>query len=188
VASFREKPDRPTAERYVSSGRFYWNCGIFVWRVERILRAMAEYEPEIHGRLMALRAAVGRPGWNELLAAEFPQMKSISIDYAVLERAAGVAVLEAPFDWDDVGSWQALVRLLGRDSEGNTVDGLFCGVDAHGCIIRSTEANHLVAVADVDDLIIVHTPDATLVARRDDEAGLRKLVEQLATLGHDRFL
>ena len=188
VASFREKPERETAERYVASGCFYWNCGIFVWRVARILAALAEYEPEIHGRLMALRAALGRAEWDELLAAEFPQMKSISIDYAVLERAAGVAVLEAPFEWDDVGSWQALVRLLGHDADGNTIDGPFCGVDSQGCIIRSTDANHLVAAAGVENLIIVHTPDATLVARRDDESGLRKLVEELAARGYERFL
>ncbi|HUG91969.1 MAG TPA: mannose-1-phosphate guanylyltransferase [Planctomycetaceae bacterium] len=188
VAAFREKPGRETAETYVASGRFYWNCGIFVWRAERILAALAEHEPAIHERLTVLRGAVGRSDWQAVLDSEFPQMKSISIDYAVLERARGVAVLEAPFEWDDVGSWQALVRLLGRDAEGNTLDGPFCGVNARGCIVRSTDAEHLIAAAGVEDLIIVHTPDATLVARRDDERGLRALIEQLAASGYDRFL
>jgi mannose-1-phosphate guanylyltransferase len=188
VAAFREKPDRATAEGYLRSGRFYWNCGIFVWRAGRILAALAEHEPAIHERLTTLQGAVGRANWDPVLAAEFPRMKSISIDYAVLERAQGVVVLEAPFEWDDVGSWPALARLLGQDDAGNTIDGPFCGVNTRGCIVRSADPGHLVAATGVDDLIIVHTPDATLVARRDDENGLKQLVERLVETGYEQFL
>lgn len=188
VASFREKPDRETAQSYLEAGRFYWNCGIFVWRADRILEALREYEPEIHAHLQVLAGAVGTDRWESALAEEFPQMKKISIDYAVLERAGGVCVLEAPFEWDDVGSWQAMPRLLGTDENGNTVDAEFCGLDTTGCIVRSTVEDHLVATVGMEDCVIVHTPDATLVARKDDEGALRRLTDALRERGYERYL
>ena len=188
VESFREKPDATTAQQYVEAGRFYWNCGIFVWRADTILSALEEFEPEIHSRLLTLNDALGDDRWDTALAEEFPLMKSISIDYAVLERAADVYVVEAPFDWDDVGSWPALERLIDSDDDGNTVDGLFAGVDTRGCIIRSTDEGHLIAVAGMEDCIVVHTPDATLVARKDDETAVRRLVKLIEERGYERFL
>lgn len=187
VASFREKPDAETAEQYVDSGRFFWNCGIFVWRAATILEALAEHEPEIHVRLMTLSERIGQPDWEAALNDEFPRMPSISIDYAVLERADNICLLEAPFEWDDVGSWQALTRLYDQDAHGNTVIGSHCGVETSGCIIR-TEGEHLVATLGVEDLIIVHTPDATLVASRRDENAVRDLVAKLKETGHERYL
>lgn len=187
VAAFREKPDRATADEYLASGRFYWNCGIFVWRAAQILHALEEFEPDIHARLMRLAEHLGRPDWDAALRDEFPQMKSISIDFAVLERARNVCVLEAPFEWDDVGSWQSLPRLLGTDADGNTIDGRFCGVDTQGCTIRST-GDHLIATAGLEDCIVVHTPDATLVARKGDENAIRRLVQLLEERGDEQFL
>ncbi|MEX0718495.1 MAG: mannose-1-phosphate guanylyltransferase [Planctomycetaceae bacterium] len=187
VAAFREKPDRAMAEEFLASGRFFWNCGIFIWRADRILAALAEFEPEIHAALERLRRAIGAPDWDAALATEFPAMKKVSIDYAVLERANDVCVLEAAFDWDDVGSWAALPRLAGTDDAGNTADGPFVGIDTRNCVVRTTE-DHLVAMIGMEDCIIVHTPDATLVARRGDEDALRRLVERLEEQGHERFL
>jgi mannose-1-phosphate guanylyltransferase len=187
VASFREKPDRDTARQYLDSGRFYWNCGIFVWRAQQILDALARHEPEIHARLSRLAAQIGTREWDAALAAEFPAMKSISIDYAVLERESGICVFEAPYEWDDVGSWHALRRLLGGDAAGNTVSGPHCGVDTHNCIIRTTD-DHLIATLGLDDVIVVHTPQATLVARADDENAIKELVSRLQDEGHEQFL
>lgn len=108
VRAFREKPDATTAAGYVESGQFYWNCGIFCWRASRILAGLERHEPEIYSHLRTLRDVADTPRWEPAVAAEFPLMKSISIDYAVLERDANLCVLEAPFGWDDVGSWLAL--------------------------------------------------------------------------------
>ena len=115
-------------------------------------------------------------------------MKSISIDYAVLERAPGVSVVEAPFAWDDVGSWEALPRLLGEDENGNTVDGTFCGLKSKRCIVRSTEKDHLIAAVGMEDCIIVHTPDATLVAKKDNPEAVKELVAMIEKAGYDQFL
>lgn len=178
VQSFREKPDEQTAVRYCDSGEYYWNCGIFVWRAQTILDALAEFNPQIYSGLMALRDAVGTSGWAAALATEFPAMPSISIDYAILEKAACVCVLEAPFDWDDVGSWHALARLNSADSDGNTLDGMVCTTNSTGCIVRTSQ-DHLVAAIGVRDLIIVHTPTATLVADRRDEGAIKELIAEL---------
>lgn len=187
VAAFREKPDLPTAEHYFTTNEFFWNCGLFVWRADTILNELVRHQPEIGTRLQRLQAAIDTETWNETLAAEFPQMPSISIDYAVLERANSVAVVPAAFTWDDVGSWQALARLLPTDADGNTVSGPFCGLNSTGCIVRTT-GEHLVATFGVRDLIIVQTPDATLVADKRDENSLRQLLVELERRGLSKFL
>jgi mannose-1-phosphate guanylyltransferase len=188
VASFREKPDAATARQYLDAGNFYWNCGIFVWRADRILAALAEFEPEIHERLLRLQGSLDGLDWEQQLDVEFPQIKSISIDYAVLERSPNVCVIEAPFEWDDVGSWESLPRLAGTDDAGNAIDARHVGLRTERCIVRSTVEDHVVATFGVDDLIIVHTPDATLVCRRGDDAGIRKLVDELKARGYDDVL
>jgi mannose-1-phosphate guanylyltransferase len=187
VASFREKPDRAKAEEFVAAGRFFWNSGIFVWKASTILDALRQFEPTVFEGLSRLRPHLGNPGWDHALAAEFPGIKSISIDYGVLERAANVMMIEAPFDWDDVGSWQALGRQSQPDSDGNVAKGLFCSVDSHDCIVRTT-SDHLIATIGMSDCIVVHTPDATLVARKDDEESIRRLVQTLRERGYERFL
>ena len=187
VAAFREKPGLATAEQYVAAKEFFWNCGLFVWRAATILEQIVRHQPEIGTRLKRLQAAIGTEKWDATLAAEFPQMPSISIDYAVLEQANSVAVVPAAFDWDDVGSWQALARLLPADADGNTISGRFCGLNSTGCIVRSSD-EHLVATFGVRDLIIVQTPDATLVADKRDENSLRQLLAELERRGLTEFL
>lgn len=182
VKGFKEKPDRPTAEQYVSRGEYYWNCGIFVWRARAVLDALHAFVPEISARLKTLQNSLGKPDWPAVLAEEFPKMTSISIDYAVLEKSSDVCVLEAPFTWDDVGSWHALSRWNPPDEHDNTVSGPFCGVDVRNCIVR-TSPEHLVAAYGVENLIIVHTPTATLVADRNDENALRKLIAEMERQG-----
>lgn len=188
VSSFREKPARETAEEYIRAGTFYWNCGIFVWRADRILAALTKHEPGIGEHVHAMRPHFGQPSWPTELQEHFPQMKSISIDYAVLEREPqDIAVVEATFDWDDVGSWQAMERLQPADASGNTIVGRHVGVDTSNCIVRSTK-EHLVATLGVKNLIVVHTPEATLVASRDDENAVRQIVSLLEKQGDERFL
>ncbi|GAB4143565.1 MAG: mannose-1-phosphate guanylyltransferase [Planctomycetaceae bacterium] len=188
VQSFREKPDQKTAAEYLSAGSFYWNCGIFLWRASAVLNALREYEPDIHERLQRLSPCIGTPEWEQALETEFPAMNKISIDYAVLERARDVVVMQAPFGWDDVGSWLSLPRLLGEDDQGNTIDARHVGLDTSGTIIRSTDPAHLIATLGIDDLLVVHTPDATLVARKDDENAVREIVKLLEEQGDEQFL
>lgn len=187
VASFREKPDRDKAQHYINSDRFYWNCGIFVWRADQILKSLAEHEPEIKERLDEINKYLGTVNYESTLAEQFPQMNSISVDYAVLERATTCCVLEAPFEWDDVGSWHALQRLKGVDENENTVDGPHVGLDTKGCVVRST-GDHFIGTIGLEDVIVVHTPDATLVAKKHDENAIKQLVDMMREKGFDGYL
>ena len=188
VKSFHEKPNLTTASHFMASGDFYWNCGIFVWRAQTILDALKDHCPAIVESLERIRAGIGTDRWQELLEAEFPKMPSISIDYAVLEKAPErVCVVKAPFEWDDVGSWQALPRLFPSDVDDNTINGLCCPVETTGCIVRSSD-DHLIATIKVKDLIIVHTPTATLVADRHDEGSLKTLITEIEKRGLTEYL
>ena len=187
VEQFREKPDRKTAERYLSEGRFFWNSGIFVWRAATILAAIERYEPEMRMHLQVIAESVGTAQFEDVLDREFAMITPKSIDYAVMEHYPDVVVIEAPFDWDDVGGWQSIARLKDSDSHGNTVRGKHVGHDTHHSIVRS-ENGHLIATLGVRDLIIVHTPDATLVANKRDEESIRKLVELLEQRGWTQYL
>jgi len=187
VQSFREKPPQETAQQYFDSGDFYWNCGIFCWKAAAILDQLAQHEPDMHERLTRLAATIGTPDYEVALEAEFPHMNRVAIDCAVLERADQVCVIEAPFHWDDVGSWLAVPRLAGTDDQENTFDGLVRSIDTKSCIVRTTD-DHLVATLGIEDCIIVHTADATLVARRDDSERVKELLELLKEQGDVAFL
>lgn len=178
VERFREKPDLKTAEQFLAAGNFLWNSGIFVWRADTILNSLKAHQPELYARLMQLAEHVGKPTWDAALERDFPTMPSISIDYAVLEHSQSVCVIEAPFGWDDVGSWSALSRLHEPDPNGNIVVGQHVGIGTKNCTIHSP-AGHLVATIGLEGCTIVHTPSATLVAKLDDDAQLRDLLKAL---------
>ena len=187
VVQFREKPDRTTAEKYLASGNFYWNSGIFLWRASTILDALAKHEPEMHAHLSAIAGSMLSDSFHATLEKEFTAIKGKSIDYAVMERYDNVVVIEAPFPWDDVGSWQALSRLHDPDADNNTVVGSHIGIDTSGCIVHG-DSDHTIVTIDVEDLIVVHTPDATLVAPKHAEERVREVVKALEAKGMDKKL
>ncbi len=187
VKQFREKPDAETARQYLETGRFYWNGGIFVWKAKTILDALAKFEPEMFAHLNAIGNSVGTDDFQHVLEREFAAIHGKSIDFAVMERYDDVVVIEAPFQWDDVGNWPSLARLQGTDSKGNTISGRQLAIDTSNSIVR-TDADHLIVTVGVSDLIIVHTPDATLVAHRDSEESIREVVRQLKEKEWDEYL
>lgn len=187
VERFHEKPRAEVAQQYLASGGFYWNSGIFVFRAATILAELARQRPALQRGLQTIAASIGKAEYPAVLQREFAALESISIDRAVMEHAQHVVVVEAPFDWDDLGSWQALARLAGHDEHGNTIIGRHVGVRTHGTIVHSS-ADHLVATIGLRDMLIVHTPDATLVASKHDEEAVRQIVELLRAEGWLRFI
>lgn len=187
VVRFREKPDAATAREYLEAGTFYWNSGIFMWRAQTILDALKKYEPEMAKNLEAISKSVGTDAFPEVLAQQFSAIVGKSIDYAVMEHYPEVVVIEAPFSWDDVGSWQALSRLIEPDEHGNTVQGHHVGVETRGSIIRS-ENDHTIVTIGVEDLIVVQTKGATLVAPKSQEERVREAVKQLEATGRTDLL
>jgi mannose-1-phosphate guanylyltransferase len=187
VNRFREKPSADVARQYLETGGFYWNSGIFVWKATTILDAIRLYEPEMYQHIEAIAAAAGSDQFDETFDCRFTAIRGKSIDFAVLEHFENVVVIEATFDWDDLGSWRSLERLYGADEAGNTVVGAHLGIRTTGSIIRSSD-QHLVATLGVTDCIIVHTPDATLVANKNDEESIRQLVQWIKEQGWDQYL
>ena len=187
VSDFREKPDAPTAEQYVESGDYYWNSGIFVWRAATILEALRERQPEMLAHLETIAQAWGTDQQAEVFEREFTAIEGISIDYAVMEQATEVTVIEAPFAWDDLGGWQSLGRRLGTDANQNTIVGKHLGLNTQGTIVRSTD-DHLVVTLGLQDCIVVHTPDATLIANKHDEESIRQVVKELESRGWTEHL
>ncbi|TWU67743.1 Mannose-1-phosphate guanylyltransferase [Crateriforma conspicua] len=187
VKRFREKPNRATAEDYLSTGEFYWNSGIFMWRASLIRDALARHQPEMHGHLQTIAEAIGRPDYADVLEREFTAIDGTSIDYAVMERHPNVVVIEAPFPWDDLGSWQSLSRLHEPDDHGNTVVANHIGIDTGGTIVHG-DPDHTIVTIDVEDLVIVQTKDATLVAHKNAEERVREAVAELQKRGSDSLL
>jgi mannose-1-phosphate guanylyltransferase len=189
VRRFREKPDLETARQYLASGTFYWNSGIFVWKARTILEALAEYQPEIALRLERIAAVADQPEFAEVLPREFAAMPKISIDYAVMERSSSVVVIEAPFEWDDVGSWLALERHATPDENRNCIAASHhVEINATGNLVRVANPEHLVVLAGARDLVVVVTPDATLIADKHDEASIARITEEIRKRGWCRYL
>lgn len=187
VKRFREKPNIATATEYLASGDFYWNSGIFIWKAATILDALRKRQPEMVKHLETIVSAWGNGDQHETFAREFSLIKGISIDYAVMEHAKNVAVIEAPYDWDDLGSWQSLSRLAGTDRFDNTIVGRHLGMNTAGTIVRTSD-DHLVVTVGLKDCLVVHTPDATLVANKHDEEAIREIVKQLEARGWTQYL
>lgn len=178
VAAFVEKPDRATAEAYVGSGDYLWNSGIFLMPVAALLAEFRSYEPDLLGAAEEAVARASRDkGFLQLDATAFGRCRSISIDHAIMERTEKAAVVNARFDWSDVGSWMALWSLADRDAAGNAVFGDVLTLSTQNSYVRSDAP--LVATIGVRDLIVVATKDAVLVAHKDSDQDIREIVERL---------
>lgn len=187
VERFREKPAVATARQFLEAGTFYWNSGIFVWKAKTIAAAIRQHEPAMAEQAAKIVAARRQADFPEVFAREFSAIKGKSIDYAVMEKYRPILVIEAPFHWDDVGNWTAVPRISGVDSAGNSPRGKTLSLETQNTILRTTD-DHLVVTLGVRDLIIVHTPDATLIANRNDEAAVKQVVERLEQLGWEHYL
>ena len=187
VERFREKPDAATAQSFLDSGNFYWNSGIFVWKARTIMAALETNEPEMHAHLVKIGDAVGTDDFQATLKSEFTAIKGKSIDYAVMENYPDVVVVEAPYNWDDLGNWAALPKLSGVDHQGNTINGKHLGLETSNTIVRTND-NHLIVTVGVDDHIVVHTDDATLIVNRKHENLVGQVVKKLQELDWQEYL
>jgi mannose-1-phosphate guanylyltransferase len=171
---FVEKPDRETAEQFLVSGEYRWNAGMFVWSARAIRQAFEKLQP-------AMAKGCARLAASRLknFAKEYQQLEKISVDYAIMEKANNVVVANGDFPWDDVGDWPAVGRHYDKDAANNVARGNFVGLDASDCVVVG-DKKHLVAAVGVRDLVIVHTPDATLVCHRNETQKVRELVKKLA--------
>ena len=180
VRRFVEKPDAERAAAYLASGEYYWNIGVFVWRVSTIEAALGRYAPTLWEafRKMGDRLRSGE-SLEAVLSASYPAVERKSFDYAVLEKAENILTIEASFDWDDVGEWSTIARHFDGDAAGNVLKGSAVVMDGSGNIVVGEEG-HLTALLGVDDLVVVQTRDATLVARKSKLKGMKALLETIS--------
>lgn len=190
VRRFVEKPTRALASEYLASGNFLWNAGIFCFRVETILRELETHAPQLYESVLncweATRAKAGNyPSMMQIDPPSFTHVPDISIDYAVMERSENVIVVPGDFGWSDIGSWSAVSALMRPDESGNRVVGEAVLVDTENTYIQSE--SRLVAAIGLEHLIIIDTPDALLVADRDQAQAVKKVVEKLKLQAHESY-
>ena len=179
---FVEKPHHDKAVEYVNSGHYRWNAGMFVWSFVTITEGLQKHQPEMEAACHRWFDAAAKGKLVKVLAKEYPDLKKISIDFALMEHAHNVVVADGAFDWDDLGSWNALARHLKPDAEGNCAVADFIHVDAARNLIFDARTKHRTPVAVVGqrDSILVLTDDATLLAHKSQSQKVKELVRKLA--------
>ena len=184
VARFVEKPNAAVASEFVASGRFLWNSGMFCFRASAFLKALETHAPGLYRSAESCWNSTERPEAEkiQLNVEAFGKLEDVSIDYAVMEKHADVAVVRAAFDWNDIGSWSAVGELTSADADGNRISGEAITVDSTGCYIQSD--SRMVAAVGVKDLVVVDTPDALLVADKNRVQDVKRVVSQLKVRNH----
>lgn len=183
VKTFAEKPNQATAQRFIESGEFLWNSGMFIWKGVNILNAIKIYLPELYDCLLNITKAIDLPGFEAKLKHHWGMIHSISIDYGVLEKAKNVYVVSGNFDWSDVGSWDAVYELKEKDENGNVLIGDVATIDTKGCYFYSRK--NLIAAIGVSNLIVVQSKDSILIVNRGDSEKVKDLVDLME---RDRFV
>jgi mannose-1-phosphate guanylyltransferase len=194
VKNFTEKPNATQAQKLIRKGSL-WNSGIFVWKASMLLELLRRYQPDISRGLDVIRKAangesLGTPKrrLRAIIAREYKKMPNISIDYAVLEKAARegkVQTLQADFGWNDVGSWAAVHRMSRRDANGNAGNGKWIGLSAKNCLIHSPQ--RLVVLLGLENTVVVDTPDALFVGNLNRSQEVKELVEELNKKGYGSY-
>lgn len=177
LKSFVEKPSKEKAETYLSSGDYYWNAGMFVWKSTAILNALHQHLPEHAAMAEQLGACAGEPDWQEKAETLFQPLPKVSIDYGLMEKLNDIAMVEATFDWNDVGGWLALEDLLGQDNAQNTLQGCNVVRDVHNNIIITQHDHRPSLVVGISDCIVVNAEAGTLVCHRNDIERIKDLIE-----------
>ncbi len=188
VEEFKEKPDARTADRYFAAGpgRYLWNSGMFVWRARTLLDCIRRYQPEVHTGLMAIAAAWNTPERQAVLQRVYPTLRKISVDFAVMEPASKdpevvVAAVPMPLEWLDVGNWTSFARTCAADADRNAVaGGKTLLLRSAGNLVASSDPSHLVTLIGCRDLVVIHTPEATLICPADQAEAVKEAQQQAA--------
>ncbi len=182
VDAFKEKPNKNTASAYIRSGDYCWNSGMFVWKTSTILKQIDRFLPHNSERLDFIGHSYGSPEWDKVLNSEFGKLEKISIDYGVMERAKDVYMCQLDCHWEDVGSYETLsetIGILDEHKNSTVLKSTYQQINSFNNIIISGSEKHLIATINVDDLVVVHTSDATLICHRDETDRLKELIDKI---------
>jgi len=177
VRSFREKPDLATAETFFKNGGFYWNSGMFIWKVSTLLESIETFLPDLYKNLLTIEKALGTDREREIVTEVYGDIEPISIDYGIMEKAKNVLMIPGDFAWSDVGSWDVLWEVLDKDENGNVVKGKVLSIDTSDSLVFGSDK--LITLVGVKDLIVVETGDTLLICDKNASQDVKKLVEKL---------
>ena len=177
VNRFVEKPDIDTAKKYLASGDYLWNSGMFVWKVSSIMNDFAQFLPETYEGLERIEESVGQDNFEQVLRTEFEKFKSESIDFGIMEKSDSIYVVSGSFGWDDVGSWLALERINTTNEYGSYVKGDVITINTKRSIVSG--GKRLIAMVGVEDMIVVDTDDTILICAKDSAQDIKKVIENL---------
>ncbi len=188
VKTFAEKPDIDTAKRFLQTGDFYWNSGMFIWKASSLLTAVENFLPEIYEEFLGAFKFWGKEEFAEKLEIAYKKIKGISIDYGVMQNARNVFVIPGTFAWNDVGSWDVVSKLAeNSDENGNKVQGAESAlIDTNNTFIMSS--GKFVATVGIDDLIIIDTDDALLICKKGMSQNVKEVVDYLKLKGLNQYL
>ena len=189
VEAFREKPDEKTAKKYLEAGQYFWNSGMFVWKAKTILANLGKFLPEATEPLAKIKAAWDSPNQQQTLQDWFIKLPKISIDYAVMEKADRVNTIKLDCRWLDMGSFAALADIISSDKDNNiVVAGQSELLDCKNSIVVTEDKGHLIAAIGLENMVVAHSPDATLICHIDETHRLKGLLELIKQSGGEKFL
>jgi mannose-1-phosphate guanylyltransferase len=186
VVAFKEKPTAAVAKKFLKSGDYMWNSGMFVWTADTILEQIKKHLPALRKGLVKIEASIGKSTEKAVLEKVYAAVDSESIDIGVMEKADNVKLLKGNFGWNDIGSWAAMEQLWPKDADGNFLNADVISIESTGNIIHSTKK--LVAVIGLNDIVIIETEDALLVCAKDRAPDVRRAVDELKERGLDDYL
>lgn len=177
VLTFAEKPNKATAERFVDAGDFFWNAGMFIWKVDFIINEIRKYMPELYEGILEIKEVIGTEKFSETLIQVYGQLKSISIDYGIMEKSNSVYLIKGIFDWNDVGSWEAVYQLSPKDKLNNFISGNIYTEKTSDSYIFSD--GKFTAVIGAQNLIVIDTPESLLICNRENAQDVKLVVDHL---------
>lgn len=177
VLTFAEKPNYSTAVNFINSGDFFWNSGMFIWKIDSILDEIKQYMPDLHEGLLHISSNLDNPDFQNILSQVYGQLKSVSIDYGIMEKSDKVYLVKGFFSWSDVGSWEAVYDLSEKDQDGNVKVGTIYTDMALDSYIYSPEK--FTAVIGLDNVIVINTNNALLICKRDKAQDVKNVIDYL---------
>lgn len=186
VKRFVEKPDIEKAKEYLGSGEYVWNSGVFVWKASVIMEKFKTLLPDVYSDLIEIKNAIGTDKEKETVERIYPSIRSISVDYGIMEKSQNICVIPGEFGWNDVGSWDMMGVLKEKDKNGNVLCGDTVCVDTKNCVVYSKK--RLVATVGIENLVVVETEDAIMVCPVDKAQEVKKIVDELKNTGRKELL
>lgn len=186
VERFVEKPNELKASEYLRQGGFYWNSGLFIFKISVFLDAVKAFAPELYGDLRKIQADLGNPSFDQTLDTTYRAVQSISVDYGIMEHAKNIYLVEGNFDWNDLGSWESVYQVDEKDENGNVNSGEAIFLESKNSYVFTD--NGIVTVIGIDDVVVVRDGNAVLVCKRNKTEDIKKIVDQLKSENNNHFL